>query len=136
MSRILAIDWGKKRTGLATSDPLRILATPLATVETGELIGWLKKYFAVEDVGDAIIGYPLNLDGSHTDATPGVEKFMGHFTRIFPHIPLQKVDERFSSRLASGALATAGRSKDLRADKGLLDRTAALILLQDFLAAS
>jgi len=133
MPRLLCIDYGKKRTGLAVTDPLQIIASPLDTVDSGELIGYLKKYFAVEAVERAYVGYPLNMDGTPTDATPLVEKFIGHFTRIFPHIPLEKWDERLSSRAASAAIAGMGLKKGAREEKGLIDRTAAAMMLQEVL---
>ena len=134
MARLLCIDYGKKRTGLAVSDPLQIIATGLGTVDSNELIGYLKKYFAVEVVEHAYVGYPLNMDGSPTDATPLVEKFITHFTRIFPHIPLEKLDERFSSRMASQAIAEMGLKKNVREQKALIDVTAATMMLQEVLA--
>lgn len=135
MPRLLCIDYGKKRTGLAVSDPEQIIATGLDTVDSNELIGYLKKYFAVEAVERAYVGYPLNLDGSPTDATPLVEKFIGHFMRIFPHIPLEKVDERLTSRMASQAISEMGLKKKVREQKALIDITAATMMLQEVLAA-
>jgi putative Holliday junction resolvase len=135
MARILALDWGKKRTGVAVTDPLQIIATPLETVDTGQLVGYLKRYFSQETVEKVLIGYPLNLDGTPTDATPGVEKFIAQFEKLFAHIPIQKVDERYSSKFASQAIAGMGLKKKVREDKGLIDRTAAAMLLQEYLAA-
>ncbi len=135
MPRLLCIDYGKKRTGLAVSDPEQIIATGLDTVDSNELIGYLKKYFAVEVVERAYVGYPLNMDGSPTDATPLVEKFIGHFTRIFPAIPLEKVDERLTSRMASQAISEMGLKKKVREQKALIDITAATMMLQEVLAA-
>ena len=134
MPRLICIDYGKKRTGIAVSDPLKIIATGLGTVDSGELIGYLKKYFASEAVERAYVGYPLNMDGSPTDATPLVEKFIGHFTRIFPNIPLEKIDERMTSRMASQAISEMGLKKKVREQKGLIDVTAATMMLQDILA--
>ncbi len=133
MARILALDYGKKRTGIAVTDPLQIIATPLKTEETRELVGFLKKYFAAEPVEKVIIGYPLALDGAPTDATPLVEKFFGQFQKLFPHIPIEKIDERMSSRWASGAISQMGLRRSQREDKALIDRTAACLLLQDYL---
>lgn len=134
MARLLCIDYGKKRTGLAVSDPLQIIAMGLDTVDSNELIGYLKKYLAQEVVERAYIGYPLNMDGTPTDATPLVEKFIGHFTRIFPHIPLEKLDERMTSRMASQAIAEMGLKKKVREQKALIDVTAATMMLQEVLA--
>ncbi|NDC39985.1 MAG: Holliday junction resolvase RuvX [Chitinophagia bacterium] len=133
MGRILALDIGKKRTGIAVSDPTGIIATALATVETNELIGYLKKYMATEQVTTIIAGYPLNLDGSPTDGTPIVEKFITKFGNVFPDLPVTKVDERFSSKLASGEISKMGLRKSEKEEKGLIDSVAAVLLLQDFL---
>lgn len=133
MGRILALDYGKKRTGIAVTDPLKIIATPLKTEETRELVGFLKKYFTAEPVEKVLIGYPLHLDGNPTDATPLVEKFFGQFQKLFPGIPIEKVDERFSSKWASDAIRQMGLKKTQRQDKGLIDQTAACMMLQDFL---
>ncbi len=135
MARILALDWGKKRTGIAVTDPLQIIASPLETAETGELVGWLKRYFLNEPVERVLIGYPLNLDGSPTDATPGVDKFIRQFEKVFPHLPLEKIDERYSSRFAQQAISGMGLKRKARQEKGLIDRTAAAMLLQDYLVA-
>ncbi|RYD52773.1 MAG: Holliday junction resolvase RuvX [Sphingobacteriales bacterium] len=135
MARILALDYGKKRTGIAVTDPMQIIATPLQTVETRELVGFLKTYFAAETVEKVLIGYPLNLNGTPTDATPLVEKFIGQFRKLFAHLPIDTVDERFSSKMASASIQQMGLRKGQRAGKGLIDQTAACILLQDHLSA-
>lgn len=133
MARILALDYGKKRTGVAVSDPLKIIAQGLTTVETKELIGYLKTYFKTEEVEKVIIGYPLNMDSTPTDATPLVEKFIGKYQHVFPDMPIEKVDERLSSRMASQAISGMGLKKKDREEKGLIDTVAATILLQDYL---
>ena len=117
MARILSIDYGKKRTGLAVTDPLQIIATALETVDSGELIGYLKKYIAREPVERILIGYPLNLDDSPTDATPLVEKFIVKFGNVFPQMPVEKVDERMTSKLASREIAAMGLKKKDREKK-------------------
>lgn len=129
----MALDYGKKRTGIAVSDPLQIIARGLETVDTGELIGYLKKYFKEEEVEKVIIGYPLNFDNSPTHATPLVEKFIGKYQHVFPHIEIIKVDEQLSSKMASQAIAGMGLKKKDREQKGLIDTVAATILLQDYL---
>lgn len=133
MARILALDYGKKRTGVAVSDPLKIIARGLETVDTGELIGYLKKYFKEEEVEKVIIGYPLNFDDTPTHATPLVEKFIGKYKHVFPDIEIEKVDERLSSKMATQAIAGMGLKKKAREEKGLIDTVAATILLQDYL---
>lgn len=136
MGRILALDYGKKRTGIAVTDPLQIIATPLKTEESRELVGFLKKYFAAEPVEKVLIGFPLALDGTPTDATPLVEKFFGQFQKLFPHIPIEKVDERMSSKWASDAIREMGLRKSQRQDKALIDQTAACMMLQDYMQSA
>ena len=133
MGRIMALDYGKRRTGIAVTDPVKIIASALTTVDTGELIGYLKKYFATEQVERVLIGYPLNLDDSDTDATPLVDKFIPKFQHVFPTIPIEKVDERLSSRMASKAIAGMGLKKKEREKKELIDAVSAVILLQEYL---
>lgn len=134
MGRILSIDYGKKRTGLAVSDPLQIIATALDTVDSNELIGYLKKYMATEPVDKILIGYPLNFDNSPTHATPLVDKFIGKFGNVFPAMPVEKIDERLTSKMASHAIAEMGLKKKDREDKGLIDAVSAVMMLQDYLA--
>lgn len=136
MPRILAIDYGKKRTGLAVTDPLKIIATGLTTVESGKLILFLKNYFATEQVERIIIGEPKNLDDSPTHATPLVEKCIGDLEKNFPGIPIERVDERYTSKLASRAMLEMGLKKKQRRDKALVDEIAATILLQDYLRST
>ena len=133
MARILALDYGKKRTGIAVSDPLQIIASALDTVDSGELIGYLKKYIAAEPVEKVIIGYPLNMDDSPTDATPLVEKFITKFGNVFPQMPVEKVDERMTSKMASQQIAMMGLKKKDREKKGLIDAVAAVIILQEYM---
>ena len=133
MSRILSIDYGLKRTGLAVTDPLKIIATGLTTVDTKELLSFLKNYFAKEEVELILIGEPKNLDDTDTHATPFVEKFVKDLQKNFPSIPVRKVDERFTSKMASRAMLEMGLKKKQRRDKKLIDEIAATILLQEYL---
>ena len=133
MARILALDLGKKRTGVAVTDPLKIIASGLATVDTNELIGYLKKYLATEQVEKIIIGYPLNFDDSPTDATPLVEKFILKFGNVFPEMIVEKVDERMTSKMASMEISQMGLQKKVREEKGLIDTVAAILMLQEYL---
>lgn len=133
MPRILAIDYGLKRTGLAVTDPLQIIATGLTTVESTQLIPFLKDYFSKELVELIIIGEPKNLDDSDTHATPLVEKFIKELTKNFPTVPVKKVDERFTSKMASQAMIDMGMKKKQRRNKALVDEIAATIMLQDHL---
>jgi putative holliday junction resolvase len=135
LARILAIDLGKKRTGLAVTDPLQIIATALDTVDSNELIGYLKRYMSKEEVERVIIGYPLNFDDSPTDATPLVEKFIKKFSNVFPQLPVEKVDERMTSKMASQAISGMGLKKKDREKKELIDAVSAVIILQEYLAA-
>lgn len=133
MARVLSLDYGKKRTGVAVTDPLQIIATALETVESEKLIWYLKQYFAREPVELVLIGYPLNMDDTPTDATPLVDKFIRNFEKVFPTLPIQKVDERMSSKMASQAIAGMGLKKKDREKKELIDAVSAVILLQEYL---
>ncbi len=133
MSRILALDYGKKRTGIAVTDPLRIIATVLETVDTNELIGYLKQYMKQEPVGLILIGYPLNFDDSPTDATPLVDKFIRKFRNVFPDLPVETIDERMTSVMASQAISQMGLKRKDRQRKGLIDEVSAVMMLQEYL---
>ncbi len=133
MPRILAIDYGLKRTGIAVTDPMQIIATGLTTVETQKLMPFLKEYFKKEEVEQVIIGLPLNLDDSDTDATAMVRHFIQGFRKNFPLLPIRDVDERYSSKQASRALIDMGMKKKQRQQKGIIDEVAATILLQEYL---
>jgi len=129
----MAIDYGKKRTGLAVTDPLKIIATGLTTVETPKLVAYLKDYTAKEDVEQIIIGMPTNMDDSDTHATPLVRNFIQQFRKLFPSIPITEVDERFTSKMATQAMLEMGLKKKQRQNKGLVDEIAATIMLQEYL---
>ena len=136
MPRIIAIDYGLKRTGLAVTDPLKIIATGLTTIESKQLIPFLKAYFAREEVELIIIGEPKNLDGSDTHATSLVKKVLKELEKNFPAIPIQTVDERFTSKMASRAMIEMGLKKKQRRNKALIDEIAATIMLQEYLKTS
>ena len=133
MARILSIDYGLKRTGLAVTDPLQIIATGLTTVESKELIPFLKNYFLKEQVELIIIGEPKNMDDSDTHATPLVEKCIKDLQKNFPAIQIKKVDERFTSIMAKQSMIDMGMKKKDRRDKKLVDEIAATIMLQEYL---
>ncbi|MDP9230512.1 MAG: Holliday junction resolvase RuvX [Bacteroidota bacterium] len=133
MSRILAIDYGLKRTGLAVTDPLQIIATGLTTIDSKELISYLKKYFGAEQVELIIIGEPKTLDDRDTHATPLVEKCVKDLAKNFPSIPIKTVDERYTSRMASQAMIDMGMKKKQRRNKSLIDEISATIMLQEYL---
>jgi len=133
MARILCIDYGGKRTGLAVTDPLKIIATALTTIESKELIPFLKKYFQQEPVELILIGEPLNLDDTATHATPLVKAAIIRLKKEFSAIPIKTVDERFTSKMASRAMVEMGMKKKDRRIKGNIDQIAATIMLQEYL---
>ena len=133
MSRILSIDYGLKRTGIAVTDPLQIISTGLTTIESKQLIHFLKDYFSKEPVELIIIGEPKNWDDSDTHATPLVEKCIKDLQKNFPKIPIKKVDERFTSKMAKDSMLEMGLKKKQRRDKALVDEIAATILLQEYM---
>ncbi|RAJ02577.1 putative Holliday junction resolvase [Chitinophaga skermanii] len=136
MARIIAIDYGRKRTGLAVTDPLKIIASGLTTVPSHELIKYLKNYFATEEVELILIGEPKNLKGEATDATPLVQQCIKQLQKNFPNIPVKKLDERFTSKMAFQSMIDSGLKKKDRQDKGLVDEISATILLQEYLQNS
>lgn len=131
--RIICIDYGARRTGIAVTDPLKIIATALATVETKELFDFLKKYIAQEPVELILIGSPVNLDDSATHATPLVQQAIKRLQKEFPKIPVQTVDERYTSKMASRAMVEMGMKKKDRRQKGNIDQVAATMMLQEYL---
>ena len=133
MPRILSIDYGLKRTGIAVTDPLQIIATGLTTLHSKELIPFLKDYFSKEPVELVIIGWPTNWDNSDTHATPLVTKFIKEFEKNFPAMPIIKVDERYTSKMAKDAMLEMGLKKMQRRNKALVDEIAATIMLQEYL---
>jgi len=133
MARILSIDYGKKRTGLAVTDPLQIIATGLTTVETPKLFQFLRAYIAKEPVELIIMGEPKNWDDTDTHATPLVKKAVERLKREFPTIPVKMWDERYTSKMASQAMIEMGLKKKQRQNKALVDEIAATIILQEYL---
>ncbi|HLX93133.1 MAG TPA: Holliday junction resolvase RuvX [Puia sp.] len=136
MPRIIAIDYGSKRTGIAVTDPMQIIATGLTTVESSKLITFLKDYVKREAVELIVIGEPKNLDDSDTHATPLVRRMIAVLTKEFPNIPVKTIDERFSSKLAMRAMIEMGLKKKQRQNKSLVDEISATILLQDYLTTT
>ena len=133
MGRIMALDYGTKRTGIAVTDPLQIIATGLTTLQSHALRPWLMAYFAKEPVDKVVIGLPLALDGSDTDGTKPVRDFIRLFKKDHPTIPIETVDEQFTSKLAFDAIIGSGVKKKARKDKGLIDEVAATLILQSYL---
>ncbi len=136
MPRILAIDYGLKRTGLAVTDPLKIIATALETVETKVLLDFLKKYVLLEDVECFVLGLPVGLDSKDTDSTSAVKLFYKILELNFPSIPIRFEDERFTSKMASRVMIESGMKKKDRRIKGNVDKISAVIILQSFLNKS
>jgi putative holliday junction resolvase len=133
MPRILSIDYGSKRTGLAVTDPLKIIASGLTGLHTKDLEAFLKDYFSKEQVERVIIGHPTNWDDTDTHATPLVQAFINRFQKVFPNIPIQKVDERYTSKMAVQSMVESGMKKKQRQNKNLVDEIAATIMLQEYL---
>ncbi len=133
MARILAIDYGGKRTGIAVTDPLQIIATGVETIDSRELIPYLKKYFAAEEVELIIIGMPKNWDDSDTHGTPLVKAAIKKIQKEFPNMPLKTVDERYTSKMAKDAMLEMGMKKKDRRVKGNVDVIAATIMLQEYM---
>ena len=133
MGRILAIDYGRKRTGLAVTDMLRITANPLLTVETKDLLNWLKDYFAREQVDEIVIGHPTQMNGEESESMNYIRPFMGVFKKTFPDKTITMFDERFTSVLAHKAMIDGGMKKKNRQDKAVVDKIAACIILEGYM---
>lgn len=133
MPRILAIDYGAKRTGLAVTDPSKIIASALETVPTDKLLEYLKKYTQTEAVEAFVIGMPKNLDGTATDGTAYVERFVVELKNSFPETPIHLHDERFTSKMAMQTMIAGGMKKKDRQVKGNIDKISAVIILQSFM---
>ena len=133
MPRILSIDYGAKRTGLAVTDPIGIIATALDVIPTHTLETYLKEYFLKEAVSSVVIGLPRNTDGTDTNATPLVRAFVNRFRKVFPEKELILHDERFTSKMALDAMIAGGMKKKDRRQKGNIDKVSATIILQSYL---
>ncbi|MBO5466287.1 MAG: Holliday junction resolvase RuvX [Prevotella sp.] len=133
MARILSIDYGKKRTGLAVTDPLQIIAGGLATVPTHELFQFLQDYIAREQVECIVIGEPKQPNGMPSENLERVQQFVNHWRRAVPHIPINYYDERFTSVLAHRAMIEGGLKKKDRQNKALVDEISATIILQNYM---
>jgi putative Holliday junction resolvase len=133
LARILSIDYGKKRTGLAVTDPLQIIAGGLATVATSELFDYLKAYIAREQVELIVIGEPRQPNGEPSENLARVQQFVNRWRKAMPEVPIQYFDERFTSVLAHQAMLDGGLKKKARQNKGLVDEISATIILEDFM---
>ncbi len=135
MSRILSIDYGRKRTGLAVTDPLQLIAGGLATVSTSSLFEWLQAYIAREPVERIVVGEPLQPNGQPSENLARVQQFVNRWRKAVPDIPIEYYDERFTSVLAHQAMRDAGLRRKARQDKALVDEISATIILEDYLAS-
>ena len=134
MGRILAIDHGKKRTGLAVTDPLRIIANGLATIPTSDIFDYLTQYVAKESVDQLVIGKPIQPNGQPSENLARVENFVNRWRKLHPEMPIDYYDERFTSVIAHQAMIAGGvKKKTRREDKGLVDEISATIILQDYM---
>ncbi len=133
MSRILAIDYGTKRVGIAVTDPLQIVANALVTVHAKDLLDFLADYFGREPVQTVVVGYPLQNDGTDSSNAQHVKGFLKHFRKRFPEMPVVLADERFTSKLAFQAMIDGGLGKMARRDKATVDRISATIILQSYM---
>ena len=132
--RILAIDYGQKRTGIAVTDELQIIASGLTTIPSETAIDFLKDYFSKEKVAKVIVGEPRQMDNTPSESAAIIDKFVEKFKIAFPEMPVVRVDERFTSKLAFQAMIDGGLKKKQRSNKALIDEIAATIMLQDYLS--
>ncbi len=133
MGRILAIDYGQKRVGLAVTDPLKLIASSLTTVHSKDIIEYLKNYFKKEDVETIVIGMPLQMNGKPSESVKFINPFINKLKKEFPNIPVKQADERFTSKMARQAIIASGVKKKKRQDKSLIDAVSATIILQSYL---
>lgn len=133
MPKIVAIDYGTKRVGVAATDDLQIIASGLTTVHSSEIVAFLEKYLSQNKVEAIVVGLPKNLNNEDADSTKEVEKFITHISRKFNSVKIESIDERFSSKMASLAILQSGLKKKQRQNKALVDEVSATILLQDYL---
>ena len=133
MARILAIDYGKKRVGLAVTDPLKIIANRLTKVPAHTLFDLLKEYFEKEKVETVVVGYPKQLNNEASEAVRYINPFLKKFQQVYPEMHLEIVDERFTSKIAFQTMITGGVKKEKRKDKAMVDGISATIILQSYL---
>lgn len=133
MGRIMAIDYGKVRTGLAVTDPVRIIATALTTVETPTLLAYIKEYCAREEVDIFVVGEAKHMDNSPSESMQYIEPFVKQLAEIFPDKEITRVDERFTSKMAFQTMIDSGLKKKQRQNKGMIDQIAATLILQTYM---
>jgi putative holliday junction resolvase len=136
MGRIMAIDFGTKRTGIATTDPLKIIASGLTTLPTGEVLDFLKKYCQTEEVEAFVVGLPLYPDGNPAQIAPQADAFAEQLRKLFPDKPVHRQDERYTSESAKQIILNSGVKKQKRRDKALVDKVAAALILEQFMEAN
>jgi putative Holliday junction resolvase len=136
MGRIMAIDYGTKRVGIAVTDPNRIIATGLDTVHSKDVIEFLKKYFQREEVDCVVVGEPRQMDATDSEVAVHVNQFVKQLGKIFPSLPVKRYDERFTSKMAQQAILMSGVKKKDRQNKELIDMTSAVIILQSFMEST
>ena len=136
MDRIIGIDYGRKRVGVAVSDPLGIFASALETVQSAKIIEYLKKYAENENVVRFVVGYPVNMNGAPSEAAKDVDVFLKQLAKAFPDVPVTLEDERFTSVLAHRAMIDGGMKSKDRRDKESVDKISAAIILQSFMDKS
>lgn len=134
MARILSLDYGGKRTGIAVTDELQIIASPLDTIETSKLLDFLKQYIAKENVSDIVIGLSVRFSGELNDIENQILPFIEKFSKEFPTIKVHRENEMFTSKMASRAIFEGGMKKKKRQEKGIVDKVSAVIILQSFLS--
>lgn len=134
MPRILSIDYGQKRTGIAVTDDFQIIASGLTTIPSETAIDFLKNYFETEKVEKVLLGKPIQMNGEPSQSSEIIEKFAAKFSNTFPEMPLERVDERFTSKMAFQTMIDSGLKKKQRQNKALVDEISATIMLQDYLS--
>ncbi|QDZ61717.1 Holliday junction resolvase RuvX [Elizabethkingia bruuniana] len=132
MGQIMAVDYGKARTGLAVTDDMQIIASALQTVETPKLMDFLETYFQQNKVDEIVVGLPTDLKGNMSEIETEIQKFLEQFQITFPQIKINRFDERFTSKMASFFISQSGKSKKERQQKGLIDKISATLILQNF----
>jgi putative Holliday junction resolvase len=133
LARILAIDYGQKRVGLAVTDSLQIIATALDTIHSKDVVQYISEYVSRENVELFVVGFPKDLQNNDTDATKYVEAFVTQLERKIPNIPIEKIDERFTSKIAFRAMIDGGLKKNARRNKAMIDKLSAVVILQSYL---
>ncbi len=133
MGRIIAIDFGQKRTGIAVTDPLQMIANGLTTIHSKDVIDFLKKYLTSEDVDCIVVGEPRTLQNKASDASRFIEPFVKNLRKQFPEIPVKRMDERFTSSIAFQSMIDSGMKKKKRQDKSIVDTISATLILQSYM---